>query len=214
MAGTQIWRVSRIGAADGRASRRAVPEVRGGFGRPRPDRAGPGMARRRESRPVLTSGLIPVTTGAQEPAHRSRDRDGVQGHRLDGVADGRVQVRALGFQPCCRLLGAGHPGGHWPAGAPAAGGRRQWSSWRCACWRRLSSECFRSPPGVPLALSGRQVQVGQRSERHRPGGGQPGGVLAGRRCRSAEVSSPVEISSSASSSRARGPRSPGAPRRA
>jgi hypothetical protein len=40
-----------------------------------------------------------------------------------------------------------------------------------------------------------------------------GAALAGSRRRSAAVNSPVETSSSASSSRARGPRSPGAPRR-
>jgi hypothetical protein len=45
------------------------------------------------------------------------------------------------------------------------------------------------------------------------GRGQPGGAWAGRRRRSAAVSSPVETSSSASCSSARGPRSPGAPSR-
>ncbi len=82
----------------------------------------------------------------------------------------------------------------------------------------------RDPPGPRLE----RARCGQRDRRHHSGAeisnlaagraftngrGQPGGALAGRRRRSAEVSSPVETSRSASSSRARGPRSPGAPSR-
>src|SRR5262249_60210455 len=70
----------------------------------RPGLAGtvPGALRRVYRRLVLGCCLVPVAARTQEAAHGRGDGDGVQGQRLGGVANRRVQVRPLGLPPCGR----------------------------------------------------------------------------------------------------------------
>ena len=125
----------------------------------------PGPAGRDEGRLVLARGLVPVTAGAQEAAHRGGDGDGMQRHVLGGgVADGRVQVGALGFQPGGRFAGRGQLAGRWPAGWPAAGVRLRWSRWRCAGWRPRRRARSSSP-----ACRRRRVNPRCRRRRERAG---------------------------------------------
>ena len=102
---------------------------------------------------------------------------------------------------------------------------RNCSAWSRKVWQRSAGPSPPASSGWPAVMTIRPRIGGHRAAPlprphaadpdEKPGlaGGQPGGALAGRRRRSAAVSSPVEISSSASCSRARGPRSPGAPSR-
>src|SRR5262249_11089963 len=94
-----------------------------------------GLARGGERGLVEGGGLVPVTAGGQEAAHRIRYRDGIAGaSACGGVVRGGVQVGALGLQPDDRppeggqfrrlrrrgagqraVVGAG-PGGEVPTG--------------------------------------------------------------------------------------------------
>jgi hypothetical protein len=68
----------------------------------------PGLAGRDQGGLILARGLVPVTAGAQEAAHRGGDGDGVQRHALSGgVAHGQLQIGPLGIQPDGGLSGAG-----------------------------------------------------------------------------------------------------------
>ena len=63
-----------------------------------------GLARRRQGAVVEGGGLIPVTAGGQEAAHRGGYLDGMPEASVSGaVVRGGVQVRPLGFQPGGRL---------------------------------------------------------------------------------------------------------------
>src|SRR5262249_1648871 len=76
-----------------------------------------GPVRRGQGGPVEGGGLVPVTAGLQEAAHR----DGQGGRRRQGRAGGGglhggVQDGGLGFQPGGRVPEGGHSGGQgWRA---------------------------------------------------------------------------------------------------
>jgi hypothetical protein len=118
-----------------------------------------GLAGGAQRSQIQDEALIPVASGVQESVHRGGDQQGIEGPRGGGgIADGRVQVGTLGFQP---------------------GGRLLWRRYRRRAGRREARRrgAFGSGPRGNVLAGGQggvQVVVQQPG-----GGGVPGGRVIG-----------------------------------
>jgi hypothetical protein len=130
----------------------------------------PGLTRRRESGVMEGGSLVPVTVGAQEPAHRRWYAGRMQEPCIClGITDCGVQIRALGFQPVGRLAGGWIEPGCRPAarrtapGAPACGPRL---SCPAQSWTGMGPQAgHQAPPDPGLRRNGQMpVSVCSRTE--------------------------------------------------